>query len=77
MSPSSIRQYWERRPFLLTAVLFITLGAPFLGLLLAGGRGVVAGLILSLLSLMLGFFAVTRVRDVNTTEFPPDASDGR
>ena len=46
------REYYEKRPILLSVVIAVTLGSPFLGLFLAGWIGVIAG-----------FFAITRVRE--------------
>lgn len=47
------RTYWQR-----------TVGAPFLGLYFSGLAGVVVGL-LGIAALVVGFYAVTRVRETD------------
>jgi hypothetical protein len=56
------REYWKKHPVLLPIVLVLVLGSPFLGLVWPDWRGVLIGFALSVLSFVLGFFAVTRVR---------------
>jgi hypothetical protein len=58
------REYYDKHPVPLTLVIAITLGSPFLGLVLAGWAGVIIGLVVSVISLLLGFFAVTKVREI-------------
>lgn len=58
------REYYERHPVLLSVVICITLGSPFLGLVIAGWGGVIVGLIVALLAFFLGVHAITRVREV-------------
>ena len=58
------REYYERHPVLLPVVIGITLGSPFLGLVIAGWSGVFVGLIVALLAFLLGLRAVTKVREV-------------
>jgi len=62
---SRIRTYWQKRPVLLVGVVLLALGSPFVGLILAGLPGVVFGLVLSVASLIGGFFALTRVREID------------
>lgn len=38
-----LREYWETRPLLLTVVIMVTLGSPFLWLVLGGWIGVCVG----------------------------------
>ncbi len=64
VSLTTLREYWERNKLLLLVVVIITIGSPFLGLVLAGWTGVGVGLVLSLCSLVTGFFAVTKVREI-------------
>jgi hypothetical protein len=64
----SVREYWEKRPLLLLFVLLVTLGSPFLGLVLAGWLGVAVGLIVSIVAFASGLFAVTRVREITRPE---------
>jgi hypothetical protein len=45
-------------------VIVLTFGSPFLGLVLAGLAGVIVGLIVSGITLYLGFGAVTTVREI-------------
>lgn len=66
ISKTSIREYYEKHPVLLPAVVLITLGSPFLGLALAGGVGVVVGLVVGVVTFFLALRAVTKVREVNT-----------
>jgi DNA-directed RNA polymerase subunit RPC12/RpoP len=57
-------EYFENHPWLLPLVVVLTLAAPFLGLFLAGPVGAVAGLALGVLTLLLGFIARTKVREI-------------
>lgn len=59
-----IHEYYERHRILLPLVLVITLGSPFLGLILAGWRGVGAGLAIGIATFFLGLRAVTKVREI-------------
>ena len=59
-----IREYWDKQPVPLTLVLVITFGSPFLGLFLGGLAGVFIGLVVSVIGLILGFRAVTKVREI-------------
>lgn len=56
--------YYEKHKVLLPVVVGITLGSPFLGLVLAGWSGVVVGLAIGLLAFLLGLRAVTKVREI-------------
>ena len=58
------REYWEKRPLPLLEVIVLTIGAPFLGLFLAGWVGVVVGLAISIIAFAGGIFAITRVREI-------------
>jgi len=64
MSWQHIHEYYERHPFLLIIVFGITIGSPFLGLVLAGLVGVVAGLFIGVIAFFLGLRAVTKVREI-------------
>ena len=57
----STKAYFRRHSVLLACVIFITFGAPFIGLFLAGIAGVLVGLLFSAISFLLGLKAVTRV----------------
>lgn len=59
-----IRERYERHPVMLPIVLGITVGSPFLGLVVAGWMGVVVGLIIGLGTFALGLRAVTKVREI-------------
>ena len=58
------REFYERQPVALGAVIAITVGAPFVGLLLVGWIGVFAGLALGGVVYWLGPIAVTKVREI-------------
>ena len=45
-----IHEYYERNPILLPTVFVITIGSPFLGLILAGWSGVAVGLVIGLVA---------------------------
>lgn len=64
MSRRHVHEYYERHPILLPIVMSITIGSPFLGLVLAGWVGVVAGLFIGLIAFFLGLRAVTKVREI-------------
>lgn len=66
ISKTAIREYYEKHPVLLPVVVLITIGSPFLGLVLAGGLGVIVGLVIGGAAFFLGLRAVTRVREINT-----------
>jgi len=68
LSWTKTREYWEKRPLVIILVVALTLSSPLIGLFLAGLPGVVVGLVVSVLSLILGFVAITRVREVTTSE---------
>jgi hypothetical protein len=59
-----VREYYEKRPVLLTVLIVVTAGAPFLGLVLAGWAGVVVGLLIGVTTFIVGFRAVTKVREI-------------
>ena len=65
-----IHEYYERHKVLLPLVLVITVGSPFLGLVLAGMVGAVAGLIIGLAAFFLGLRAVTKVREIREGHEP-------
>jgi hypothetical protein len=64
LSWTKTREYWEKRPLPLIAVIVLTIGSPFLGLFLAGWAGVVVGLVISIAAFAGGIFAITRVREI-------------
>jgi hypothetical protein len=61
---SRIRTYWQVHRVQAVLLLLVTLGSPFVGLAFGGWKGIAIGLILSLFSLAIGFFAVTRVKEI-------------
>ena len=65
-----IRERYEKHPVLLPVVITITLGAPFLGLVVAGWAGVAVGLFVGLLTFLLGLRAVTKVREIREGHEP-------
>ena len=64
LSWSSARELWEKRPIILAIVVVLTIGSPFAGLYLSGWPGVIAGLVVSVVTACLGFLAVTKVREI-------------
>lgn len=65
-----IHEYYERHKILFPLLLAITITAPFLGLVLAGWLGIVAGLLISLATLYLGLRAITKVREIREGHEP-------
>lgn len=65
-----VREYYEHHPFLLPLVVVITIGAPFLGLILAGWLGIVVGLAVGIATFFLGLRAVTTVREIREGHEP-------
>ena len=59
-----VREYYEKHSILLAISIIVTVGSPFLGLVLAGWVGVVAGLLIGVLTLIVGFRAVIKVREI-------------
>lgn len=64
LSWTKTREYWEKRPLPLLAVVGITIGSPFLGLFVAGWIGVAVGLVVGVAAFVGGLFAITRVREI-------------
>lgn len=60
-----VREYYERHRVLLPVVIGLTLGAPFLGLVLFEWVGVLVGLMASAITFLLGLRAVTKVREIH------------
>lgn len=58
------REFYERKPLALVTVIAITAGAPFLGLVLVGWVGVIAGLMLGAVAYWIGPLAITKVREI-------------
>jgi len=57
-------EFYEKKPLALAAVIGITLGAPFVGLVLVGWVGVIMGLVLGAAAYWIGPFAITKVREI-------------
>jgi hypothetical protein len=55
-------EFNEWHPVLLPVAVALTVGAPFLGLVLAGWPGVLVGLVLSGLCFLAGLLGITKVR---------------
>jgi len=64
LSWTKTREYWEKRPLPLLAVVGITIGSPFLGLFVAGWIGVAVGLVVGVAAFVGGLFAISRVREI-------------
>lgn len=60
-----IREYYEKKPLALGALIMIGVGAPILGHYVAGLPGVIVGLLFSALSFSIGLRAITRVKEIN------------
>ena len=60
-----VREYYEKHPIILSTLIAITVGAPLLGLILAGWTGVTVALIVSVVSFFLGLRAITKVREIH------------
>lgn len=58
----SIREYYERRSVAFAVVVVLTLAASLVGLVFAGWVGVLIGLSLGALGLVIGPWAITKVR---------------
>ena len=59
-----VREYYEKHPVPLVVVILVTVGSPFLGLVLAGWIGVAVGLLIGVTALVVGFCAVIKVREI-------------
>lgn len=57
------REFWETRKLPLGISVGLGLGSPFLGLVIAGAPGVVVGVVIGVISLVMGFIGATKVRD--------------
>lgn len=64
VSWTKTRHHIETRPVQAALWGIVTVGSPFLGLVLAGWPGALAGLGLTAVGVVLGFYAVTRVREI-------------
>lgn len=58
------REFYEKKPLALAVVIAITVGAPFLGLVLVGWLGVIIGLMLGVAAYWIGPFAIMKVREI-------------
>ena len=56
-----VHTYYEKKKVSFLIVLCIALGSPFIGLLFAGFFGILIGLVFSIISLLCGINAITRV----------------
>lgn len=65
-----VREYYKKHTLLLSLVIGITIGAPFLGLVLAGWDGVVVGVIVGVGTFLLGLCAVTKIREIREGHEP-------
>ena len=64
ISGKRIREYYEENPKAKWASILIAVFSPFIGLLLAGVPGTLAGLMLGVISYFLGPKAVMKVREI-------------
>ena len=61
---TSIHEFYTKNPVLHKIVLVLTVVAPLLGFVLTGWRGVVVGMIVSVVLYFLGGLAVMKVREI-------------
>lgn len=61
---------WELRPLLLAVIITASVMSPFIGFFVAEWTGVWIGLAVSIATLVGGFFAVTKVREVTKSHEP-------
>lgn len=61
---TTIREFYEKNHKALAVVITISIISPFVGLFILGPLGVIAGLVLGLISFLLGPSAVTKVREI-------------
>jgi len=60
-----VHTYYEKHPIVLAVLIVVTVGSPFIGLALTGWTGVAVGLVISALTFIIGFCAVTKVRSTH------------
>lgn len=65
MKAQNVHEYFERHPILLPVVIVITVGAPFLGLVISGMKGVLVGLVIGFITFGLGMVSITKVREID------------
>ena len=58
------REFYEKNPKVKWAVIGIAIVSPFLGLVISGLPGVLVGLLLALISYLIGPLAATKVREI-------------
>lgn len=61
---TTLQERFERNRGLFVVLIAITVLSPFGGLVLGGWKGVALGLVLSIASLVIGFFAFVKVREI-------------
>jgi hypothetical protein len=64
VSWARVREFLQYNLWWALVLAVIVLISPFVGLLIAGTLGLIIGLLLSVLSVPVGVFAVTRVREI-------------
>jgi hypothetical protein len=65
ISGESRREFLEENPKIKWLLWAVSVGAPFLGLVLAGWAGVLVGLVLAILTQLWGPRAVIKVREIS------------
>ena len=60
----SRREFFEENPKIKWIIVAITIGSPFLGLFLRGLIGIIIGLVISIVSYILGPYAIIKVREI-------------
>ncbi|MCI2429348.1 hypothetical protein LM602_06015 [Candidatus Acetothermia bacterium] len=58
----TIKDFYETKPWLLAIVVILTFISPFVGFWMQGISGALIGLVISVLTLVLGFLAIQKVR---------------
>ena len=64
LSIKTLKEHYEKNPKMLFLVIVITVVSPFIGLFLTGVSGLIIGIVVGLISFYLGFYAMTKVREI-------------
>jgi hypothetical protein len=70
LSWSHIHEYLDSHRWLLALVVVVTIGSPFLGLVLASWAGVAVSLVIGVATFFVSLRAITRVREITTGHAP-------
>lgn len=59
------REYYQKNPKILAVVILITLISPFIGFFLTGPLGIIIGLMIGLLTYLIGPRASTKIIEIH------------